>query len=413
MIKTKITLEEELKRIQSLLVEQNESEPQNKCVTIEHEGNFKAAGSDTDQAFKEFILKVKGKLKSEFPKQQEGGNPVFITKITINAGASNHYNGKATSYDVENDRTTEIERGPNKKDKGYLNNVGYASDRASNFLKNLLKQQENLIVKIPSSVMEKAEKTKVTKVVNTGGKNDENRDKNRWKNPGQYVKISMTVCQAPQNETESTVETNYDGDTFEEQVSSCFENARIVIKYDGKGHSCNHALYEIKANGVVLVRDDGKNLASLNNTGGKFDNAEVIPSKGGATKGRKNTFTLSINGNNSTFFNGKSPHKYKGDLVIEAACKRTLRSNSTKTTKQRTSLGWKDVIEYDDEGPWKPSSDCHKWVGTIDVFIKDPSGNELPAEKVEVGSMQTPNKFDVSVPVTRHQACKKAIASTK
>lgn len=414
MIKTKITIEEELKRIQSLLMEQTSgTEPQNKCITIEHEGNFKAAGSDTDQAFKEFVLKVKGKLKSEFPKQQEDGNPVFITKITIKAGASNHYNGESTSYDVENDRATEIVGGPNKKDSGYLNNVGYASDRASNFLQNLLKQQENLIVKIPSSVMEKAEETKVTKVINTGGENDKNRDKNKYKNPGQYVKISMTVCQAPQNETKTKTEEKYDGDTIKEQISSCFEDAQIIIKYDGDGHSCNHALYEIKANGVVLVRDDGKNLASLNNTGGRFDNAEKIRAKNGAKKGRKNTFKLQINGDNNTFFNGDTPHKYKGDLVIEAACKRTLRSNSIKITKEFTSRGWQDVTEYDDEGPWKSTSDCHKWVGTIDVYIKDPAGKYLPAEKVKVGAMETPNTFDEYVKVTSHKACRKAVASTQ
>lgn len=415
MIRKKITLKEELQRIQSLLVEQNsDTEPQNKCTTITHEGNFKAEGSDTDQAFKNFILKVKGKLKSEFPKQQTSGNPVFITEMTIKAGASNHYNGKTTSYDVENDRQTEKTGGPNKKEPGYIKNVGFANDRADNFLKNLQKQEKSLGISIPPSVMEKTQTTKISKVINTGGKNDNNRDKSKYKNPGQYVIITMTICQAPPVETKTKTEEKYDGDTVKEQISSCFEDAQIIIKYDGDGHSCNHALYEIKANGVVLVRNDGKKLASLNNTGGKFDNAEKIKAKNGPTKGRKNTFKLEINGDNKTFFNGDTPHKYKGDLVIEAACKRTLRSNSTRTYKEYVrGEGMKTVTEYDDEGPWKSYSDCHKWVGTIDVFIKDPAGKYLPAEKVKVGSMETPNTFDQYVPVTRHQACKKAVASTQ
>ena len=52
-------------------------------------------------------------------------------------------------------------------------------------------------------------------------------------------------------------------------------------------------------------------------------------------------------------------------------------------------------------------------MGTIDVYIKDPAGKYLPAEKVKVGAMETPNTFDEYVKVTSHKACRKAVASTQ
>tara|TARA_R110002051_G_scaffold246323_3_gene305915 strand:+ start:335 stop:1546 length:1212 start_codon:yes stop_codon:yes gene_type:complete len=399
MIKTKITFNEELKRIQSLLVEQNKKEePKNKCIIIVHEGIFDARGSDTEQAFTEFVSKVKSKLQVEFSEQQSKGNPVFITNIQIRGGASNHNGGRVSPYDVENDRKTLNSGKIDKKNKDYIANVGYATDRMDSFLNNLQEKQEELIIKIPPSVLSTVQKTKKAIVVNTGGVNDVNKtgwtakDGKKYK-PGQFVQIRMEVCQTPttKTETKKEIKKEYEGSTYEEKITSCFEDAYIIIKYDGSGHYCNHAIYDIWANGHKLTRDTGEEYASLNNKGVKDDAVKIRAAKG-STGGRKNTFILKIDGHNSEFFNGGTPYKYKGDLVIEAACKRT----NLKT------------------GAWnkKGGMDCHKWVGTIDVYVKDPLGKWLPAEKVKVGAIDTPNKFDNRVVVSKHKACKNAVART-
>jgi hypothetical protein len=54
---------------------------------------------------------------------------------------------------------------------------------------------------------------------------------------------------------------------------TCISNMIVDITYkqDGK-HQCNNATYEVKLNGILLTRNDGKPYASLNNAG-IFDNA--------------------------------------------------------------------------------------------------------------------------------------------
>ena len=394
MIRTKITFNEELKRIKSLLVEQNKKEKSNNhCITIVHVGIFDAQGSDSDQAWLDFVSNVKSKLQVNFPQQQSKGNPVFITNLKIEGGASNHNDGRVSPYDIENDRKTPNSGTIDKNNKDYIANVGYANARVDSFLKNLVENQEELIIKIPPSVLSTAQKTKTAKVINTGGVNDVNKkewtgkDGKKYK-PGQFVQIRMDVCQTPTKKTETKTE-EYDGSTHEEKINSCFEDTQIVIKYNGTGHNCNKAVYDIWANGHKLTRNNGKSYASLNNEGIQ-DDAQKIRDGAGGDSGRKNTFMLKVDGLNSEFFNGGTPYKYEGDLVIEAACIKTTGSPSA----------------------WKPISDCHKWVGTIDVYIKDPTGKYLQAEVVTVGSIDTPNEFNDRVTVSRHQACKKAVAST-
>ena len=54
--------------------------------------------------------------------------------------------------------------------------------------------------------------------------------------------------------------------TVELRNKDCLSNNLVLdVMYIGKGHQCNSAIYQMKANGQLILRDDGANYASLNN----------------------------------------------------------------------------------------------------------------------------------------------------
>ena len=112
-----------------------------------------------------------------------------------------------------------------------------------------------------------------------------------------------------------------------------------------------------------------------------MDNAEIINSSK-PNMGRRNTFELTIDGDNKEFFNKDIVGKHDGELVITAACKKTVKKNGREL------------------GPWpsKKGFDCHEGVGTIKLNI--PSIGKR--QEVEV---TTPNKFDKVEKLHTFTAC--------
>ncbi len=157
------------------------------CITIKHTGSFAAEKSDSSKPFEDFITKMKTEInENESLKTtiEEGGD-VFITKLKIMGGASNYYNKKETAADLENDYTTPY-AGSVEKDSGYKANIGYAKSRAENLLSAMVSKLPEMSIKLKDGLLEDAKNTIVTKVVNTGGKNDSS---STAENPGQIVKI--------------------------------------------------------------------------------------------------------------------------------------------------------------------------------------------------------------------------------
>lgn len=74
----------------------------------------------------------------------------------------------------------------------------------------------------------------------------------------QYVRVIVVLTQYIVPTTGGTTTT---GTT----PTECTTDMVIELNYEGSGHICDSAVYQLYANGVLLLRDDGKDYASLNN----------------------------------------------------------------------------------------------------------------------------------------------------
>lgn len=342
------TLNEEINRMKSLfsykkgvsnveeliIYEQNEptedvSSELKKCVDIVHTGTFASEKSDSSKPFKDFMTKMQTEInKNESLKKQiEAGGEVFITELKIMGGASNYYNKKVTAADVENDYTTPYV-GSVEKDSGYEANVGYAKSRAENLLSSMVSKLPEMSIKLKDGLLEDAKNTIVTKVVNTGGKNDSS---STAENPGQIVKIEMKICGEPE----------------ESEIEECFNNAEIYVAYDkDKGHNCDKALWRVTANGEPIYRENDLDYASLNNLGDKYDNATK---KSGSF--RYNIFNIGkITA--EKYANIDKIKEYKGNLDVTLTC-----------------LSGTNDPELGRLSPHSSSGGCHKDTATLVVKI--------------------------------------------
>lgn len=159
------------------------------CTMFNYTGEFSVANVDASENFNDFIVKLKEKIDGEFT---DKSTPIFIKKINVLGGASNHFKGKATAADVDNDYTTPYS-GDIEKDSGYEANVKYAKGRAINFIKGLVSNLEKINLSDPSNILSDLTNIVKTKVIDTGGKNDSKR--NQSLNPGQIIKVEMEICQ--------------------------------------------------------------------------------------------------------------------------------------------------------------------------------------------------------------------------
>jgi len=390
----------ESKIVSKMLNEQNDTIEE--CETITHTGSFGVEETTGSGAFTEFINKIKETIDSN-PKLKEKSEKgvVYVTEFNLIGGASNYHTGSSVEPDLNNDGVTPY-NGTNtyKKDKNstnYTKNKQLAVDRAKNLAKKLGEKGglDTINVVYDKGTLENALKNTKGYVIDTGGTNDKN--KKQWKGsdgktykPGQIVKIEMTICYKSKEQEEDepeeevitgTTEIVITGRTFD-IIQECFNNSVIEVNYTdlSKSHNCNHAIYEIYANGLKLKRRTKGELydyASLNNVS-PLDNAEKDGKK------RYNKFYLTIDGENGKFFNEDVIGKHNGKLVIEAACKRTKKPNGRFL------------------GPWKNYSDCHEGVGDIVLNIKSLNSRE---EQV----VETPNEFDTVVKLAEFPACENLV----
>ena len=343
-------------------------------------------------------------LINDIISKPEFKNGATITSMKIIGGASNVEKGEQTSWDLDNNYNenpdTKINRGPK-----YNANVGYATKRANTAQEPTIKSLAASGINLGAGVTPVIE----AKVINTYGTSDSNnatKIKSGEVKPGQVVIIKMTVCPVAKQEGGEEIDklpylvpqlipTNQ-GEIIpsEETLRECYENSRIRVYYQGTAHHCNHAVYNIFANGIQLKRETGEDYASLNNIGKirkkvkgvlndkqvGFDDAEILPGSKykkcgrGNECGRSNTFVLDKITNES-FFNRDVLFKHNGALVITAAC---------------TDRG---------QGPYNNSSDCHTDVGQISFKI---TGMEEKA----IDATDTPNMFDEQKEIGKFDACK-------
>lgn len=441
-MKKKLTLVEELHRMKGLMSYENgqyknpiiteqektqPEKPQPVCKTINFTGSFPIGNIDKSNSFKGFIDKVNSTIKNDetlSAKVKEG--VVYVTDFKLIGGASNFWKKYSVTPDLNNDRKTPYNGKGYSKDKNsteYKKNKELAKNRAKGVATQLGGKEglSTINVKFEEGVLQDTLNKVEGFVIDTGGTNDKNstgwqgKDKVNYK-PGQIVNITITICYKPERDTtqkittgtttvdkvvtgDTTVDKVVTGDTTTDEQTEvlyeCFNNSVIEVVYDNGNHNCDHAIYEIFANGYLLKRENRRgemvNYASLNNKSpwkDKFDDAEIIKSNQKAKKtrkgnkyemGRRNTFILAIDGINKEFFNADTVGKHEGKMIISAKC---------------VDKG---------AGKWNAGSDCHKGVGKIKIEL--PSLNNIKEEVV----VKTPNTFGEVKTLADFPACENVV----
>lgn len=178
----------------------------------------------------------------------------------------------------------------------------------------------------------------------------------------QYVRVIVVLTQ---NQIPTTGETPTTGTT----PTECATDMVIELNYEGSGHICDSAVYQLYANGVLLIRDDGKDYASLNN----FTPKDKV---GKSTHGlsQEKAIALQAYDNNLGNAGGKRYNKFiitnemaqqllvgdKKIITVSAKCYNP--TNYYEDGKQdRLNLG----IGQSESTAWK--YDCHTDVGKIKV----------------------------------------------
>tara|TARA_Y100000401_G_scaffold116448_1_gene122237 strand:+ start:2992 stop:4437 length:1446 start_codon:yes stop_codon:yes gene_type:complete len=447
-MKKKQTLIEEIQRMQGLMSykngqyknpiirEQEETKVEKKpvCKTISYTGTFPIQNAEKSNSFKGFIEKVKSTIKNDVTLSSKvKENLVYVTEFKVMGGASNFWRKYSVVPDLKNDRKTPFnatapEAKKYTKDKNspeYTKNKELAKNRAKGVAAQLGGKEglSTINVKFKEGVLQDTLNKAEGFVIDTGGTNDVNTT--GWKipsgetfKPGQIVNIIITLCYDPildqtqdddtnddnTNDDDTNDDNTNDDDTNDDDTNDdeqtevlyeCFNNSVIEVIYDKGDHNCDHAVYEVFANGYQLKREnrngDLVNYASLNNKSpwkDKYDDAEIIKSnqkakktkKGGTYEmGRRNTFLLSIDGVNNEFFNADTVGKHEGKMVITAKC---------------VNKG---------AGKWNPSSDCHKGVGKITITL--PTLNNMKEEVI----VKTPNTFGEIKTLADFPACENVV----
>ena len=388
------------------------------CVTISHVGRFPVSGIAGSGAFKTFMDKIDATIKGNAKladKVTKG--VVYVTDFSLIGGASNHWEGKSVTPERKNDRKSNYSGQPYDKDTKspeFKKNKALAVSRAKGLADELNGEAglKGIHVQFVDGVLDHAKDHAQGFIIDTGGINDKPNESSWVINgvtyqPGQVVEVSMTICYQPKRqeenpETGSTVTVITDEE--KKILKECFNGATIKVIYNGKGvkkpHNCNHAVYDIYANGYKLKRlsaKDGSEVdyASLNNSArgsNEFDNATIISATNGGKKGRENTFTLTIDGINGKFFNADIIGKHKGKLVINAAC-RKQHKNETSWSKERTVRQGKKLVKL-------PASNCHEGVGIVTVET---------AAGIETQIVKTPNMWGVEKQMAEFPACENII----
>lgn len=136
--------------------------------------------------FKTFTDTIMGSINKN-PETQKmlSEKNIQLTSIDVIGGASNKWT-KKTGYDLENDRKTPAATPPT--DSEYKSNKKLAIKRANIFSNRLINffTQQGIVVN--KDIPKKA----TAYVINTGGFNDDDKDRNTSFNPGQFVSVTLS-----------------------------------------------------------------------------------------------------------------------------------------------------------------------------------------------------------------------------
>lgn len=270
---------------------------------------FGRTKSGTD-VYKDALTNLKSKvLDVATPNQKQdfidGRLELSIVKILgVRSSASNYLNGPLIPTHWNN--RSPISGGyegtvPNIKvpikdssHKDWKDNEVYAKSRWSNFANWTKQSGSNLGITFDSNVNEVTPDIRIT---DTGGCTDENRDISKYKNPGQFLKISGLVKfktkKVPERTTTELLECA-EGlkivvGFFGEPVQI---NSEVTMKKNSRTHKCDYATFDVFCNkiyvGTANMNNDeqrlGKNGSGKAKVGLNQKNVvHVPPNKGGGT----------------------------------------------------------------------------------------------------------------------------------
>lgn len=183
-----------------------------KPIRIRHKDKSRYDVNSTDP--KNFIDKFVNDLVTKIDatpggKQMRDSGKMTIVSLLTQTGASNHWGGKPTGYDFENNLTTPA--ASKIETELYDKNKDLSKRRGDDFNKLLQTKLGKFGIKF-------SPQTKIATsadVINTGGKNDDQKDSTKYPNNGQYVGLTLSLQYADKITTQATPPTKVDITSFQ------------------------------------------------------------------------------------------------------------------------------------------------------------------------------------------------------
>ena len=177
----------EIKKYREWLFEQAQPGGVEVNVDFDFVANYPTGSTDPSQFVAAFTKGLVDKINfTPNGAQMLKSGEMTIVDGWVNAGSSNTWGGKSTSFDTNNEYNEVTPKDPN--DPGYLKNKQLAKARALAFWPALTAA----LGKYSISAAKTAELGYYTGIIDTGGVVDSARDKTKYPNPGQIIFVQLT-----------------------------------------------------------------------------------------------------------------------------------------------------------------------------------------------------------------------------
>jgi hypothetical protein len=226
--------------------------------------------------------------------------------------------------------------------------------------------------------------------------------------------------------------------TVELASKDCLANNLVFdVMYLGSNHCCNSATYQIKANGQILLRDDGNNYASLNNNISQYwaGDPDVVLNPYKEIKNYENVVT----GYNTTTTTGATEDEKRFKFLLEGdifpindtappkvnriAGHRFNRFIINSSKLKELTAGLNEKIITFSIACYKPlpaknykdfwGANCHEGVGSFLLYKIKPQDNSFVVTYAsELLTGKTPSTRDQNVILFKYDVCKDEIIET-
>jgi hypothetical protein len=233
--------------------------------------------------------------------------------------------------------------------------------------------------------------------------------------------------------------------TVEVINKDCLSNNLVLdVMYIGEGHQCNSAIYQMEANGQLLLRDDGANYASLNNDLAKYLVDNKIASQGTGKWNLVKKFNNEVTGYNAYYtttvihedpkrfkflkkgdifpINDLTPpvgghftggHRYNRFIITSSKLKELTAGSDKKivtftmTCWRPEELGTKETKGYADYWGYY---NCHKGVGAFKLYkVKVQNNTFIVDYASDTLNGVTPSNVNGTIELFKYDVCSDVI----